>query len=521
MSMITTLSAIALLVLLAVQWYRGAWSGRSAPHPPGPPGDFLIGNLRQMPSSYHWHTFAEWARKYGPVTYLNVAGKPILVINTQEAAIDLLEKRAAIYSDRPRMVMIELSGFAGSTAFLRMGPQHRKHRKILAQALHPRVVERDYVPLQERIARQFAKSLLDSPADYVAHIHRAMGESVQLIAYGDISDGKVDLLQLGKQNMLNVGKIVTGYAVDLITWLEYLPEWFPGAQFKRDANSIRVVTHKTQWLPYNMVKSRAALGTAPPSFTLTGLETMAASTDGDLDDEIISSTAMTLFGAGSDTIAGTLCTFMLAMLLYPEVQAKARAEIDRVVGEDRLPTCASRDSTPYLNAVLLETLRWHNVMPTGIPHRLVQDDIYEGHLIPAGTTVFVNAWGILHDERRFPDPMTFNPDRYLNSTTNDKDGVLDPWEVGFGYGRRICQGIPVVRSGLWIAVATILSSFDIRPKIDPATKEPIVPEAKWTGTVTSFPLPFVCDIIPRSPGYADRIREAVAEDERVMKVETS
>ncbi|KAG8979553.1 hypothetical protein FRB94_011294 [Tulasnella sp. JGI-2019a] len=353
-----------------------------------------------------------------------------------------------------------------------------------------------------------------------------MGEAVQVIAYGDISDGKVDLLQLGKQNMLNVGKVISGYAVDILTWLEYLPEWFPGAQFKRDAKSIRIVANKTQWLPYNMVKSRAALGTAPPSFTLAGLEAMEASTDGDLDDEIISGAAMTLFGAGSDTIAGTLCTFILAMLLHPEVQAKARAEIDRIVGEDRLPTVAMRDSTPYLNAVLLETLRWHNVLPTGIPHRLVQDDVYEGNLIPAGTMVFVNAWGILHDQRHFPDPMTFNPDRYLDSTTSNgngdsTEGIIDPWQVGFGYGRRICQGIPVARTGLWITMAMILSSFDVRPKVDPVTKKPIILEAKWTGTATSFPEPFVCDIVPRSSGYADRIREAVAEDERAVKAEAS
>lgn len=64
---------------------------------------------------------------------------------------------------------------------------------------------------------------------------------------------------------------------------------------------------------------------------------------------------------------------MLAMLLYPEVQEKSRAEIDRVIGEDRLPTIASRDNTPYLNAVILETLRWHPVMPIGTSENSVYD----------------------------------------------------------------------------------------------------------------------------------------------------
>lgn len=56
---------------------------------------------------------------------------------------------------------------------------------------------------------------------------------------------------------------------------------------------------------------------------------------------------------------------MLAMKLYPDVQAKAQAEIDRVVGSDRFPTMADKESLPYLNAVLLETLRWHSPAPAG------------------------------------------------------------------------------------------------------------------------------------------------------------
>ncbi|KAG8984765.1 hypothetical protein FRB93_006343 [Tulasnella sp. JGI-2019a] len=162
--------------------------------------------------------------------------------------------------------------------------------------------------------------------------------------------------------------------------------------------------------------------------------------------------------------------------------SRCPSEIDRVIGEDRLPTYTSKDATPYLNAVILETLRWHPSVLNGIPHRVVQDDIYEGRLIPAGTTVFVNAWGILHDKNHFPDPMTFNPDCFLHE--DKPESIIDPWDVLFGYGRRICVGIPVVRSGLWIIMAMMLACFEIRPKIDPQTMKPIIPEAKWTGGST-------------------------------------
>ena len=56
---------------------------------------------------------------------------------------------------------------------------------------------------------------------------------------------------------------------------------------------------------------------------------------------------------------------ILAMALYPEVQKKAQAEIDAVVGPDRLPEFEDRPFLPYINAVVKEAMRWHLVVPLG------------------------------------------------------------------------------------------------------------------------------------------------------------
>ena len=78
--------------------------------PPGPKGWPIIGNIFDMPLEYPWFTYATWGKKYGPLTYVNIAGLPILVVNSHRIAVDLLEKRGQIYSGRPRSVMTELSG---------------------------------------------------------------------------------------------------------------------------------------------------------------------------------------------------------------------------------------------------------------------------------------------------------------------------------------------------------------------------------------------------------------------------
>ena len=80
------------------------------------------------------------------------------------------------------------------------------------------------------------------------------------------------------------------------------------------------------------------------------------------------------------------------MVMHPEIQAKAQAEIDHVVGQGRFPIFGEENSFPYLMAILKECLRWRVVGPIGIPHRLIADDHYNGYFLPAGSIIIANSW---------------------------------------------------------------------------------------------------------------------------------
>jgi cytochrome P450 len=80
------------------------------------------------------------------------------------------------------------------------------------------------------------------------------------------------------------------------------------------------------------------------------------------------------------------------MSLYPDVQAKAQAEIDRVIGSSRLPTFSDRESLPYIDAIVKETVRWHTVAPVAVPHKADEDDIFHGYFIPKGAILIANSW---------------------------------------------------------------------------------------------------------------------------------
>ena len=87
-----------------------------------------------------------------------------------------------------------------------------------------------------------------------------------------------------------------------------------------------------------------------------------------------------------------MTSFLLAMTMYPEIQKKCQDELDAVVGNDRLPTFADRDSLPYLATMLKEVIRWGPTTPLGAPHCVEQDDVHNGYFIPKGSIIMPNIW---------------------------------------------------------------------------------------------------------------------------------
>lgn len=223
-------------------------------------------------------------------------------------------------------------------------------------------------------------------------------------------------------------------------------------------------------------------------------------------------TSAVIYAAGADSTTALIASFILAMVLHPEVQARAQAELDEVLTDPsssskRLPTHADRSSLPYLGAVLNEVYRWNPAAPLGVAHRLTQDDVYEGHFIPEGTTVIPNIWAMLHDENVYPDPMAFKPERFLSSdSTSSSRSVFaseletprnpDPRLFAFGFGRRICVGQHFADSALFISLASLLATFDFAKALDAETGKEITPEVIYPSFV-GHPKPFKCNIRAR------------------------
>ncbi|KAI9057429.1 CyP450 monooxygenase [Trametes sanguinea] len=433
--------------------------------PPGPKPLPLIGNVFDIPTKNVGPNFRALSAKYGDVTYLEVIGQPMVVLGSYKAVYDLLELKSSVSSDRVPSPMANLTGFIWSFAL------------------------EGYRPTQLRQTRRLLQKLATAPDGLTRHIQYFFGATIMGIVYGlEIAEDDDKYLTIARKTMDVFSEFVVPgrYLVESLRILRYVPSWLPGAGFKRKAAEWRkdVLAHRN--VPFDAAVENMANGTGRPCIVSSFLEKQAR-----LDGE--AAKAHEEMSRDISALAYlNVVAFFLAMTIYPDVQRKAQAELDAVVGLNRLPTFEDRDSLPYVNALVKECFRWHVVVTLGIPHRTIADTTYNGYLIPKGTVIVTNTWGISRDPGEYPDPEEFRPERFLDPKTRD------PMAFVFGSGRRICAGRHFADASLFIIVASVLHTLNIEPPQDEHGKPIHVEPKVTTDMLLSYPEPFKCRITPRS-----------------------
>ncbi|EJD42046.1 cytochrome P450 [Auricularia subglabra TFB-10046 SS5] len=526
LTLIATGAALAPL-FLAFRAYRRA-AGKRLPLPPGPPeSSLMLGNVADIPRPpAEWETYHALSKRYGPVMHLRAVDRHLVILDTMQAAVDLLEKRGAMYSDRTRLPMLgELMGYEWNLTLMGYGDSWRLHRRALHQHLHEGAVPRLHAHFEHTNTR-FLQALVGAPGGWWDLTHWLAGANIMSAVYGKDDTQLHDdpWVKLSEEVVRNANDLALGgfHLVDMFPFLKYVPAWLPGAAFKGTALRARALQLRARDEPVEWVKAQLDAGRASPSITSA---LMDAEVDGaPVPEEVIKNCTGIAYIAGADTTLATLRSFVLAMVRSPDIQRKAQAELDRVLPVDRLPSLADRSAQrlPYLEAVLRETYRKYPPVPLGIPHQSTQEEVYDGMRLPRGAVLIANAWAMLHDEHisktgkhshqkrpllsqseaalralralklMYPEPEVFRPERFLTAGALDKD-VMDPRAAVFGFGRRICPGRHFADAEIWLMMATLLHAFDILP-----AKDGIYPAEKLKGGIVVAPMEFECRIVPRS-----------------------
>ncbi|GAB1526571.1 hypothetical protein RhiTH_009739 [Rhizoctonia solani] len=447
---IVSLYAYVILAVSSVALVRHCWPrvfGRKLRHPPAPRSLPFIGNILSVPSGLDYLGYFELGKRLGSdIIYLDMMGQPTIVLNTAQAASDLFEKRSAIYSDRRSASMVKsasLLDWPGFVPSLSYSDQWRRQRRRMNNWLNMRAV-RQFDGIQQEAVRRLLGCLLEipeSPAPFKLVKHQfsfAMAYATFKLAYGYRLKGDQDpffLDAIEATDNLFRSMMRSNFFVNAFPILKYVPGWLPGAGWKKTARKWREQKNHAVAAPYEWTKRQVASGDFEPSVLSALLQNDPAALGISMEEreQELKELAYVLFAGGTDTSATALVNFVAAMVIKPEVQAKAQAEVDSVLGNTvRLPTIADRSQMPYVGNLIQEVMRWQPVLPAdckgGDPHVCFQDDVYQGYDIQKGTIIISNFWGMTRDESVYKDPEDFNPDRFLDPNV--------PVAPGFGWGRR-------------------------------------------------------------------------------------
>ncbi|KAJ6028643.1 cytochrome P450 [Penicillium herquei] len=465
-----------------------------------PPGPFplpIIGNTHLLPAQKPWIYFEELAREYNtPIITFWTGRRPTIWICDSWAAHELLDKRAAIYASRPRMVVFSELG-AGQSNLVNMyyGDRWRLHRKMTHMGVGLQQV-RNYRDFQSDESKVVALDLLKNPEEYVKHFERYATSVVSIIGFGRRVSSFMDpiitevIAVMQRAAELNVPGKTFPMLMESFPILAKFPNWM--APWKHGLGQ------KGRGRPFFYALAEEA-ATSASSQQCYAKKIFDEAPKYNLSKMEISSLSGNLFGAGSDTSSSTLVTFVLACCAFPETLMKAWDELDRVVGPHRSPTFQDEPDLPYVKAFVKEVFRWRSVaIIGGQPHAPIKDDRYKGWFIPRNTWVQGNVWAIHHHEREFPEPDRFNPDRYMKGSAESRPFPGEKGYMTFGWGRRVCSGQGLAEQGTFITIARLLWGFMIEKALDERGREVGVDIFDFTNGLNMRPNPFKCRITPRN-----------------------
>ena len=121
-----------------------------------------------------------------------------------------------------------------------------------------------------------------------------------------------------------------------------------------------------------------------------------------------------LYGAGQETTSNSLNFIILYIMLNKNVQKKLQAELDEIIGSNRIVLMSDQANLPYTQAVIKECQRMCNLLPQNLPHKTTKSVEISGYKIEEGTVIVPQISSVLYDEKIFPNPQTFLPERFLD-----------------------------------------------------------------------------------------------------------
>ncbi|KAG8686473.1 hypothetical protein FRC08_012494 [Ceratobasidium sp. 394] len=319
-----------------------------------------------MPKEFEYLGFAKLGQELkSDIFHLSFFGTTIIVLNTAQPAIDLFEKRSAIYSDRvcpPALGESSLMNWGNFVSFVGYTDLWKKYRRMMHIWLNKQAVPA-FHSSQQHQARLLLQRLLEN-ADTLGtseeldlEFYRTIAATLLQSVYGYDLQKLDDPFVLGaKEAIDHIAKAASpsNFLVNVVPALARVPPWLLGTGWKATLQEWGRQKDTVVAGTFNWTKAQMAAGgheTSVVSSLLENIDTWGG------DEAAIQEAAIGVYAGGTDTTVNTLIVFVLAMLLFPDVQTKAQQEIDTIIGTTRLPTVNDQACLPYIGRLIQEVLR--------------------------------------------------------------------------------------------------------------------------------------------------------------------
>ncbi|XP_030942053.1 probable (S)-N-methylcoclaurine 3'-hydroxylase isozyme 2 [Quercus lobata] len=447
----------SLLLLLATLSYLYYYKHKLSKNPPLPPGPFawpIVGNIFQMGRDLH-SILANLARTHGPLMSLRLGTQLNIIASSPAAASEILKTHDRILSGR---YVTHASPIINPKLNFSIGgaPECNDHWRSLRTICKADLFSAKVLESQKHIREKKVRELVSFLGSKEGEIVN-LGGTVYITVTNILSNVifSMDFLDFDGNGM---GKELRKF-IDEMAELMITPDLsnlypilgaldFQGIQKKRDK-----LIEKFIAIWEDIIKKRQKQESA---ILVHGdvLDTLIK--DGHTNDQI-NQLIMELLMAGTVSTSIVIEWAMAELMKNQNVMDKLHDELERGIGTDIVKE-SHLAHLPYLEACVKETLRLHPLGPLLLPHRALQTCQVMGYTVPKNSQVLVNVWAIGRDPMIWNDPLSFKPERFLDSCLDIKGNNFD--YMPFGAGRKICPGQPLAIKQVRFILALLLHSFD-------------------------------------------------------------